>query len=188
MRWHKLKQLVERSFAPVVAGKVKIWSTKYRKPLDQIEGLGRIWLTKDKTTIYSFCSHTKLQCLKRELSLQEQGLDPTVAEASANETLLNLGVFSQEECYTSLLKYVNTSIEDCISSPDPIVKGFGMLDKRLDIKRIQNLSRKNRQQHVFVGLMLILRCNLEAQYLQTLSIEAEKEPERREKIFRKKNW
>lgn len=50
MRWSQLKKRIEATFAESVAGRVEVWTTRYRKSADEE---GEAWITIDKHRVAS---------------------------------------------------------------------------------------------------------------------------------------
>ena len=78
----------------------------------------------------------------------------------AEIALREAGVLSRNDFYEALYSYLNTSIEDAISSDHPIVRGLAMLDRRLGKRRLSAL-RLPVGEHPFVHLLLAVRCEAE---------------------------
>lgn len=145
MQWSKLKQRVESLFAEAVKGRVALGTTRYHKAHDQ---MGRGWITFDGREVISMCSFAAGNALWREASRlqRERGcanfFDPAqaagyrAAYVEAGKKIHAEGVYSRPEFHEALFNYLNLPIEKILTSPDPMTRAIGMLDRRVGSRRL----------------------------------------------------
>ncbi len=145
LQWSQLKKRIESLFADSVKGRVELRTTSYHKAPDQ---MGRAWITIDGQEAINMCTFAYEVTHWREAKKLQQATGCTdyrnpehrdgyySAHEEAANMLKDTAVFSQSQFYRSLFAYLNLSIEQIVSSPDPIVRAIGMLDRRLGKRRL----------------------------------------------------
>lgn len=119
MRWSKLKSLVEARFAPVLAGRVSIFSTTYGKST-----CGRAWISVDGAEIANFCTRAAYN--------SKAGLP------KPHDAPLGYGELSRQDAYAACWAFVHElSIEEALADSDPLVQSLAVLDGRLGKRRLQ---------------------------------------------------
>ena len=146
MKWRQLKKLIQATFADSVRGRVEVWNTRYRKAHDDA---AEAWMTIDRERVASFGEYTYfVESYREEQRLEEQDRctdcrDPEQAEnyyqavEDAERTVKDRGIFPPWEFNGSLFDYLSMSIDDILSSDNPIVRAFGMLDRRFGKRRLR---------------------------------------------------
>lgn len=150
MKWTQLKKRIIERFSPSVRGRIDIHSTAYRRMHDQ---LGRGWITIDKQEILGMPTITYE--IERYHRVDRRAPDYNKAGKELNEENL----FSQYDLHQSMFDYLNTSVDDILSSDNPLIKGFGMLDERVGIRRLQKINIDG--EHDLVRRLYLLRCEAE---------------------------
>lgn len=168
MKWSQLKNRIEETFADSIRGRVEVWNTRYRESHD---GEGEAWITIDKERVFSMACYTYLMReYEEEKRLQsEKGCtdykDPDQAEGyydacdEAQENMKKEGIFSLWETNGSLFNYLNLSIENAISSENPIIRAFATLDRRFGKRRLKEFNWQ--KEHPLVKILYKFRCEAE---------------------------
>jgi len=163
MQWSQLKKRIETGFAESVAGRVEIWSTRYRRAHDDA---GEAWITIDKVKVAAmgncrwrialYENAGRLQeergCSDYQDDAQNAGYHQALAEARTQTQAS--GVFSDYDFRRSLFAFLNLSIDDALASEDPIIRTFAMLDRRFGKRRVMAFDSREenplvRQLHEF---------------------------------------
>ena len=168
MKWSQLKRRMEGLFADSVRGRVEVWNTRYRHAHD---GEGEAWITIDGQVAYSMGSlgylvkhHQGAERLRKERGCTDYR-NPDHASGyyaawrEARRNVAQAGEFALWDFNGALFDYLNMSIDEILCSDHPIIRGFGMLDRRLGKRRLTAL--KETIQHPFVGLLYEFRCRVE---------------------------
>ena len=169
MRWSQLKKQIEATFVPSVRGRVQVWNTRYRKSGD---AEGEAWITLDGVRFWSMGSLSYLAAKGSEATRirEEQGCEDfrqpeqylgyMAAECQAHAGAHDAGIFAKWDVNRALFDYLNLSIDSAMSSDDPIIRGFAMLDERLGKRRLEKL--RDKIEHPFVRALYDLRCRAES--------------------------
>ena len=173
MRWSQLKKRIEDGFAESVRGRVEIWETRYRKaPEEELE----IWVTIDAQRVASYgyfrfegAHYPKVRQLTLERSLSQQQPDYRVELTSVEKAVLAAlaedDVLDPYRFQRSMAEFLNTSIDDCIASDDPVLRGLAVLDSRFGKRRLKALDAS--LDVPFVSRFYKLRCEAEGIRLET---------------------
>ena len=149
MKWSQLKSRVESLFSDAVKGRVELRLTRYRKANDQF---GRGWITIDKAEVVNLCFFTAEQAQFRETGRLQRlhgcadYRDPDQREAylrvheEATVIRHQNSVFSSHEFQGALYDYLRLPIEGILTSDNPIIRGLGMLDRRVGKSRLAKIS------------------------------------------------
>lgn len=174
MKWSHLKKRIEESFADSVAGRVELWTTRYRKSHDQ---QGESWITIDKQRVWSTSAYTcfveahreAIKLLKEPIDLDDPAQHKAYWQArdQVEEILPARGVCWSEDVNLALLNFLSLSINDAIKSGDPIIRAFATLDRRFGRRRLADFD--DSQEHPLVRTLYRFRCKAEG-------IEIEPEP------------
>ncbi|GMU87766.1 MAG: hypothetical protein AMXMBFR48_30070 [Ignavibacteriales bacterium] len=149
MKWSKLKHTIEGCFADEVRGKVHIYTTKYTAGSNFMV---RGWITIDKKEIANFSTpdnHARFGHSSPDHNERISAEERTEGDATEK------GEFAQWELPDACLQYINQSIEQSLSSPNPIIRCFAMLDRRTGKRRL--LSLETTDMHPLVKRMYELR-------------------------------
>lgn len=168
MKWSQLKKRAEMLFADSVKKRVALHTTCCHKAPDR---MGRAWITLDDKEIINMCFFAEQNALWHEATRLQQangctdfrnpdhqaGYDAAYEKAKA--TLQDRSILRPEDFHQSLFQYLNTSIEDALVSPDPIIRAMGMLDRRLGKRRLASIDIVN--EHPLVRRLFEIRCEAE---------------------------
>jgi hypothetical protein len=155
LAWSRLRARWRDLLAPSVAGRVDAHMAGYRKAYD---GRGRVWLTVDGHEIVSFCEFEFENAWRDEG--RREGATRRPFTNSAQATIRATGVRNKADLLDAMGKCIGSSIEQLLSSPDPLVRALTMLDRRLGKRRLTNLDV--RSAHPLVAELHHLRCEAEA--------------------------
>ncbi|GIP53252.1 SF0329 family protein [Paenibacillus vini] len=149
IRWSRMKKQLESRLCDSLKGRVSYNNTRYRGTHDQE---GRAWVTFDNVIIHDFCTinreykfntlayniRSENDCLDYRKPEQKDGYWKAYREA--DQEMINQGIYSQYEFYNAVQDYLNLSIEDGISSEDPIIRAISMFDYRFGRRRLLEIE------------------------------------------------
>lgn len=171
MRWSQLKKRIEETFAERVKGRVEVFVTRYRHAHD---GAGEAWVTIDgaQVSCMSEIAYWKHRMTLHKRIMREAGaperpdyrdaeLRRTSWEAHdrAEQTTLADEVYSDEAFKEALFDYLNLSIEEILASENPIIRAFGMLDRRMGKRRLAAFEAK--KETALLRRLHAFRCEVE---------------------------
>ena len=170
MRWSKLKQRIEEGFANSVRGRVEIWTTRYRHAHDQE---GEAWITIDGERLHSMGTmrfyNDEWEAIGRpDYSAGER---PLRAWGEVEAELNAKGSMGLWSVNTALFNYLSLPIEEVLSSDVALVRGIGMLDRRLGKRRLIGIDTSNSPD--FVQELHRFRCEAERVELRRPPLIAE---------------
>lgn len=145
MRWSKVRKLVEESFAPSVRGRVTIHSTNgkqkgvaFRCPC----GWG--WISIDGKPIAHFITHASYDIYGtpyHETTGSAWKVHPAVAdEERAPGQLVEVGEFSRFDLHEACWRYLHSSLNESIASPNPFIQSLAVLNARVGKHRLRRIS------------------------------------------------
>ena len=169
MKWSQLKTRIESNFATSVAGRVQVWTTRYRGAHDAD---GEAWVTIDKQRVSSMgtLSYFEEKYTEATRIREETGcLDYTNPEQrkgyfSAQDEAKRL-VEEKNEFFTlwdfnhALFAFLNLSIIEAIASDDPIIRAIATLDRRFGKRRLREYDDSG--QPPLVQTLYRFRCKAE---------------------------
>jgi hypothetical protein len=166
MKWSQLKKQIEDKFADSVKGRVEVWNTRYRKAYDQE---GEMWITIDNKRIQCMADGIYWETVAKEaenirgIPRYEEDYSGSITYWNAfhksRESVLQQGIFPLHEANEALFNYLSMSIDDILSSDNPLIQAFGMLDKRLGKRRLRTLNIHGN--HSLVLTLFAFRCSSE---------------------------
>lgn len=149
MKWSKLKQRAESLFCNAVKGRIELRLTCYHKAEDQ---MGRGWITIDKVEVVNMCFFIaermefsegyRLQKLRRCEDWREPEQREAYKKTWEDAAIIRhqSSIFSSREFESALYDYLRLPIEEILASEDPILRGLGMLDRRVGKSRLSKIS------------------------------------------------
>ena len=160
------KKLEEDYLCPALRGRVRYFATTYRESHDQ--GMGRAAILVDGTEVLKSDCVTYFRILWQRARdyRDEQGLDWREAWRKADKAVLEDGLFDPWCFYTAFQTFDNQSIEASLSSENPIVRIFALLDRRLGKRRLAALEETMEQELDWVRPFYRLRMEAEGLSLQ----------------------
>jgi len=166
MKWSQLKKRIEANFADSVAGRVEVWTTRYR---ESQEAEGEAWITIDKQRVYSMGTYTYLvEAYHEATRLREEAgctedphRDPGYSGAYIEGLHLaeEKGLFPLWDFNRALFDSLSLSIDDAIKSDSPIIRAFATLDRRFGKRRLRAFDDSD--EHSLVQTLYRFRCDAE---------------------------
>ncbi|HEY8892292.1 MAG TPA: hypothetical protein VIM70_18820 [Clostridium sp.] len=132
--WSKTKKNLESFICNSLKKRVEFHCSNYRMH----EGIGRTYITLDGKEVFNMCT------LKRDYYR-------TPVE----------GTYSQVEFIETVHKYLNTPIEDCMKTHNPLVKILVILDRRIGKRTLLNMMDSIENEEDIVKYFYKLRCDVE---------------------------
>lgn len=161
MAWSKLRAGIEGRFAASLRGRLRVHQARYRNTLEE---MGRIWFELDGREIASF---ETLPALKRRVELSHELLDVNggwgtagayhAADAEALRLIKLQGEQSDYVVKDDLEAFLSLSIEDALSSPNPLLKALAIADRRTGKRRLQRTEVTERA-HPLIRAIFEARC------------------------------
>lgn len=168
MKWSQLKKRIEGGFADSVAGRVQVWTTRYRGAHD---AEGEAWITIDKKRVSSMgtCSYYIAAYHEQNRLCKDSGCedytDPEqqkgyhAAVHEADRLVGEKGLFPLWHFNRALFEFLNLSIDDAIASDDPIIRALATLDRRFGKRRLKTFD--DSEQPPLVRTLYWFRCKAE---------------------------
>ena len=141
LSWSAMRKVLEQdNICDSLKGRVQYFATRYSKSPDQE---GRVAVRLDGKEIFRSCfydwyikrdeAHKEIEIIKgRKTSYSESGEQMELGA-------LNKGGFDQYSFYSAFHTYFNSSIDSSLISPDPVVRLFAIMDKRVGKRRLLQL-------------------------------------------------
>lgn len=136
MRWSKLKQLVEQSFAGGIRERVAIHSAAYGGCT-----CGHAWITLDGVVIANFCTRAHFNRFRYGDRNNDAGLTPE-REKRHEGQFVEYGEMSRQDVYEACWAFVHElPFDDALASEDPLIQALAMLDRRLGKRRYAQVAQ-----------------------------------------------
>ncbi len=132
--WSKIKKQLEGIICDSLRERVEFHCSNYRMH----DGIGRTYITVDGKEVYNMCT------LKRDYYR-------TPVE----------GNYSQVEFIETVYKYLNTPIEDCMKTQNPLVKMLLILDRRIGKRTLIKMKESIENEDTIIQYFYRLRCDAE---------------------------
>ncbi len=138
MKWTKLKQLVEQRITPSIRPRFSINSAAYGAC-----SCGHAWITLDKKIVANFCTRafwniprkfddSAQKWVSKDLELSNSIPTPD------DKNLTNYGELSRQDAYQACWEFVHDlSIDDALSSDDPLVQSLAVIDSRVGKRKLK---------------------------------------------------
>lgn len=170
--WSKIKKQLESYTCDQLKGRVEFHVANYRRAHDNA---GRAYIVVDKDEVFNMCT------LKRNISLYNKekqifrehdfDIEPYDFENYTSEQwalhhknydlIEKDSVFSQDDFFSAVYLFLNTSIEDNLKSENPIVKIFCLIDRRLGKRTLISMKDSISKELKIVQFFYKLRCDVE---------------------------
>lgn len=179
MQWSKTKSTLESFLCDKLQGRIKVYSTVYRKFHDCPS---RVWITFDNKEIISASDvtyQTKHEELYQKIK-EEEGLkgipfnanwhvmfnsperkELIIASHNAEEMMINQSIFSSYHFYAPFMEYGSLSIDEALHSENIIIRAYAMLDRRLGKRRLKKLNFTIEDTHSLILDFYKIRCDVE---------------------------
>lgn len=148
MRWSKLKENVERRFAPALRGRIGVYVTRYRAAHD---GEGELWLTLDGEKIYGAAYYRWLAALRERT---DEGT-PGANEVKAADVLAAEGIVDHDVLIDALFESLGQPIDAMLASRHPLIRALAVIDGRFGRRRLDAMAVA--AEHELVARMVALR-------------------------------
>ena len=142
MSWSGVRKILEQeNICSSLKGRIQYFQTRYRGAHDQI---GRVAIRLDDKEIFNsdyFDHHQKeFEIGKKSNVFDERGwyLNNPVGYKEVLNEVKNQGGYAS--FYNAFYDYHNISIDKSLSSADPMVRLFAILDRRVGKRRLQKLA------------------------------------------------
>lgn len=146
------KKLEEDYLCPALRGRVRYFATTYRESHDQ-EGRAAILVDGEEILKSNYFDFSGTLWSMYYRSEEEPG--------TIWQTVLDQGLFDQRVFYAAFQEFDNQSIEASLSSKDPIVRIFALLDRRVGKRRLAALEDTMEQELDWVRPFYLLRMEAE---------------------------
>ena len=139
--WSAMRRLLEQeNICDSLKGRVQYFATRYRESHDRE---GRIAIRIDGNEVFK--SDFYDWDIKRHQTWDEinetKGRKTSYSESGEQMELgaLNKGGLDQFAFYNAFHAYSNSSIDDSLAAPDPVIRLFAILDKRVGKRSLQKI-------------------------------------------------
>jgi hypothetical protein len=165
MKWSQLKKRIEGTFADSVRGRVEVFETRYRESHDQEP---EFWMALGGQRFISMgCLTYHVRLAAREYEMRSDpehqaplnSYDFSITWRRAAQEMEDNGVFRPADVNAALFAYLNLSIDEILHSSDPIIRAFGMLDRRFGKRRVRAFDPSG--EHAFVRQLYEIRSRAE---------------------------
>ena len=139
--WGAMRKILEQdNICDALKGRVQYFATRYRKSHDQE---GRVAIRIDSEELFKSCFYdwqTKRVIARDHLDIPNMHKLSWVEYWEAvHLEAKNFAGFDQHGFYNAFYLYQNSSIEESLCSPDPVVRLFAIMDKRVGKRRLQKI-------------------------------------------------
>lgn len=164
--WSGTRKKLETDYlCPALRGRVRYFATTYRESHDR-EGRAAILVDGEEILKSNYFTYSRVLWERARDYRDEQGLNWREAYLKADKTVLDDGLFDQRDFYMACQKFDNQSIEASLSSENPIVRIFALLDRRLGKRRLTALEETMGNELDWVRPFYLLRMEAEGLNLQ----------------------
>ena len=164
--WSGIRKKLETDYlCPALRGRVRYFATTYSKCPDN-EGRAAILVDGEEILKSNYFTYSRVLWERARDYRDEQGLNWREAYLKADKTVLDDGLFDQRDFYMAFQKFDNQSIEASLSSENPIVRIFALLDRRLGKRRLAALEETMENELDWVRPFYLLRMEAEGLNLQ----------------------
>ncbi|MEW6210811.1 MAG: hypothetical protein AB1631_20770 [Acidobacteriota bacterium] len=169
MKWSKLKQIVEDSFAESIRGRIHIYSTHYQC------SCGRGWITVDGEELVdlsTMLSGLIYKCIYHEATKTDCITHPAIPdEARKPGGLVEPGEFSRFDLHKACWEYIHSSINDSLNSNNPLIVSLAVLSAKVGKNRLRKLAEQ--KLHPLTRKLLEIRLKAEAELNKPLKLIAQ---------------
>jgi hypothetical protein len=151
MRWSKLRQRVEESFAPSVQGRVHVYSSSYQS------SCARGWFRVDGRDIADFST---IAFYSRYMPYFNGTIDSSTLPAISDDErtsgrLVEKGEFSGFEFREACWEYIHSNAHDCMNSENPLVAKLAVLSAKVGKRTLRRLAKQ--RLHPLTRALLVFR-------------------------------
>jgi hypothetical protein len=146
VQWSKLKSRIKSLIAPEVRDRIDFHLTSYRGSHD---GADKVWITVDGKRIFS-CKHYPREWA--ETAAYQSGL----SRDEIKPALATVEIHGPRDFGNAIRSYLDMPIADALKSPDPIVRAFAIVDRRVGKRTLTKLAL-SQTEHTLVDAFYQLR-------------------------------
>ncbi len=158
--WSGTRKKLEADYlCPALRGRVRYFAATYRESHDQ-EGRAAILVDGEEIL--------KSNYFEYDGSFWNMYYRLGKDASEIRQIILNRGLFDQRIFYTAFQEFDNQSIEDSLTSQNPIVRIFALLDRRLGKRRLATLEETMEQELDWVRPFYLLHMEAEGLRLKSL--------------------
>ena len=157
------KKLEEEYLCTSLRGRIRYFVTRYRESHDQE---GRVAILMDGKEIlqssyiaYAKDFHCRWCALRQNVPSDTE--DTSDAFFRAGKEAVDNGCFDRRHFYDAFYIFDNQSIEESLSSDNPLVRVFALLDRRVGKRSLLALAEKMEQELPWVQVFYMLRLDAE---------------------------
>ena len=147
MQWSKLKSRVKDQICPELRDRIDFHLTSYRASHD---GADKVWITIDGRRVFS-CKHYPYEWA--EAAAHQSGLHGDEIKSALRE----VEIHGPRDFGDAMRSYLATPVNAALKSPDPIVRAFAIVDRRVGKRTLATLDLSDCQ-HSLVKAFYELRC------------------------------
>ncbi len=164
--WSGIRKKLETDYlCPALRGRVRYFATTYRESHDR-EGRAAILVDGEEILKSNYFTYSRVLWERARDYRDEQGLNWREAYLKTDKTVLDDGLFDQRDFYAAFQEFDNQSVEASLSSENPIVRIFALLDRRLGKRRLAALEETMGNELDWVRPFYLLRMEAEGLNLQ----------------------
>lgn len=162
MSWNGIRAKLEQEhLAPSLRGKIQYFATSYSKCPDH-EGRAAVRMNGKeilKSSYYESC----LAEWNAQKEINKNNPDLTLQERCqlTHQVVLDGGNFDQRDFYIAFQEFDNQSIDISLTSSNPIVRMFAILDKRVGKRTLISLNNTMKSELAWLRIFYRLRCDAE---------------------------
>ncbi|MCL2673790.1 MAG: hypothetical protein FWE92_00490 [Defluviitaleaceae bacterium] len=159
LSWSAMRKVLEEeNICDSLKGRIQYFATRYRKSHDEE---GRVAIRLDGDEIFKSCFYDwekkRSIVVKSNVILKEKAMSYWDYWDKIHLETKNYGGFDQYGFYEAFYEYHNQSIEKSLVSPDPVVRLFAIMDKRLGKRRLENMFSEIQAQPEWLQVFFKLR-------------------------------
>lgn len=161
--WSSMRKALEQdNLCDALKGRIQYFATRYHKVHNEY---GRVAVRYDGEEILSSSS---IEILLQECVVRKTFPRPCIMQLTMSEyhdafydEVYSQGGFDYYALYKAYYYYQNHSIQDSLNSPNPLVRLFAILDKRVGKRTLHKLVNEINQQPPWLQVFYILRMDAE---------------------------
>lgn len=160
--WSGIRNKLENDYlCPTLRRRIRYFVTRYRESHDQ-EGRVAILLDGKEILQSSYIAYMG-DFYRRWGELRQNTSEeaPAAAFWQAREGAINAGSFDRRHFYDAFHIFDNQSIEESLSSDNPLVRIFALLDRRVGKRRLLAIGSQMEQELSWVRAFYVIRMQAE---------------------------
>jgi len=159
LSWSAMRKVLEKeNICDSLKGRIQYFATRYKKSHDET---GRVAIRLDGKEVFKSCFFDQLkkrdEIVKSNIILKEEAKSYWDYWDKIYLETKNYGGFEQHGFYEAFYEYHSQSIEKSLASPDPVVRLFAIMDKRLGKRRLKGMLSEIQAQPEWLQVFYKLR-------------------------------